>query len=258
MLQMQKNRADDASTALLWLRGRRYDPSIELSELQMDIEKQKESTKSVAASMLRSSSVKALCISFGLFICQQLCGINVVIFYTTELFEVSEENSLNMFPVQRNAICIYFSERQYKLQCRFSNSPGRHRSSRRYIFVGCNCRSIGETHFVANITVCRHYLHIRDGLLFLCETVRQCGSFKLVASFVFMLIHNRLFSWTRTGAMGNVVVNILVLYGDSNSVINKHIVDWSDPRESSNITKITLMVDFIVLGDVGRIIRSRH
>lgn len=86
---MQKNKPANASDALVWLRGKKYDPSIELTELQIAIEQEKEVSTSVASAMLRRSTVKALTISFGLFICQQLCGINVVIFYTTEIFEVS-------------------------------------------------------------------------------------------------------------------------------------------------------------------------
>lgn len=106
-LQMQKNRPNDASRALIWLRGGRYDPSIELTEMQMAIQKQKETSKSVAASMMRSSSVKALSISFGLFIVQQLCGINVVIFYTTDLFEVSGSDSLVLCYSETNVFVIF-------------------------------------------------------------------------------------------------------------------------------------------------------
>lgn len=84
--QMQKNKRANASEALLWLRGRKYDPSIELTEMESAIEQQTGVSRSAA--MLRRSSVKALSISFGLFICQQMCGINVVIFYTTDIFEV--------------------------------------------------------------------------------------------------------------------------------------------------------------------------
>lgn len=87
---MQKNKPAEASKALLWFRGKRYDPTIELSEMQLAIKEQKELSQSITTAMLRSSSVKALSISFGLFICQQMCGINVVIFYTTAIFEVSQ------------------------------------------------------------------------------------------------------------------------------------------------------------------------
>lgn len=86
---MQKNKIDDASDALIWLRGKNYDPSIELMEMQTAIDEQKQESKSMVVAMFRRSSVKALMISFGLFICQQMCGINVVVFYTTDLFKVS-------------------------------------------------------------------------------------------------------------------------------------------------------------------------
>lgn len=90
--QVQKNKIASASEALIWLRGKRYDPSVELAEMQLAIEQQKEAPESIAAAMFRRSSVKALSISFGLFICQQMCGINVVIFYTTDIFAVSQNS----------------------------------------------------------------------------------------------------------------------------------------------------------------------
>ncbi|KAJ6634094.1 Facilitated trehalose transporter Tret1, partial [Pseudolycoriella hygida] len=83
---MQKHKLANASEALIWLRGRNYDPTIELNEMQLIMDQQKHVSESIASAMLRRSSVKALCISFGLFICQQMCGINVVIFYTTDIF----------------------------------------------------------------------------------------------------------------------------------------------------------------------------
>lgn len=86
---MRKNRPVDATKALIWLRGSQYDPSTELNDMQVAMREQEAAAGSVVAAMLRSSSVKALSISFGLFICQQMCGINVVIFYTTDIFEVS-------------------------------------------------------------------------------------------------------------------------------------------------------------------------
>lgn len=123
---MQKNKFANASEALIWLRGKKYDPSIELTEMQIAIEKQKQVPKSITAAMLRRSSVKALSISFGLFICQQMCGINVVIFYTTDIFEVSQtvEQSMyldNLRVTQRKVqplheITFFFSERQNTVQ----------------------------------------------------------------------------------------------------------------------------------------------
>lgn len=86
---MQKNNHADATKALVWLRGKSYDTSTELGDMLVAMQEQKKASGSVAAAMLRSSSVKALSISFGLFICQQMCGINVVIFYTTDIFKVS-------------------------------------------------------------------------------------------------------------------------------------------------------------------------
>lgn len=86
---MQKNKYSEASEALLWLRGKKYDPSMELMEMQTALEQQKQGGyESMVTAMFRKASVKALSISFGLFICQQMCSINIIIFYTTDIFKV--------------------------------------------------------------------------------------------------------------------------------------------------------------------------
>lgn len=122
---MQKNKFANASEALIWLRGKKYDPSIELTEMQIAIEKQKEVPKSITAAMLRRSSVKALSISFGLFICQQLCGINVVIFYTTDIFEVSQTihndcllNEITLFFRAPKHSSVQISQQLWLASCR--------------------------------------------------------------------------------------------------------------------------------------------
>lgn len=99
---MQKNKREDAEKALIWFRGKKYDPTVELNEMQIAIKEQKEVTQSMTAAMLRKSTVKGLCITFGLFICQQLCGINVVIFYTTDIFEVSDKTIFSFVKSNEN------------------------------------------------------------------------------------------------------------------------------------------------------------
>ncbi len=114
---MQQNKLAEASKALVWLRGKGYDPSNELSEIQASVKQktqpgepqlqgnkvsrlllwlrkrcQKKVIQSIFAAMLRTSSVKALSISYGLFICQQMCGINILTFYTADIFEVSPKS----------------------------------------------------------------------------------------------------------------------------------------------------------------------
>lgn len=128
---MQKHRPGDASKALLWLRGKKYNPSIELKAIQRSLQQQgqqhgkeqqheqdqqqkqeqqparkrrewlrvllwcrenkfqRAQYKEIFKILLRRSSMKALLISYGLFICQQMCGINILFFYTTEILEVS-------------------------------------------------------------------------------------------------------------------------------------------------------------------------
>ncbi|XP_037031973.1 facilitated trehalose transporter Tret1-like [Bradysia coprophila] len=73
---MQNNRPGDASRALLRL----------LQPAQY---------KEAFQSLFRQSSVKALFISYGLFVCQQMCGINILKFYTEDIFPAVDETKLN-------------------------------------------------------------------------------------------------------------------------------------------------------------------
>jgi hypothetical protein len=74
---------------LTWLRGKQYDSSAELLGLQEEDEKQKATTVNLKAALSRPASVKAIVIGVGLMFFTQMCGINVVIFYTTDIFNVS-------------------------------------------------------------------------------------------------------------------------------------------------------------------------
>lgn len=84
---ISKNRTDDAIKSLKWLRGNQYDYAQELSDLQDENEKRKNEKVSMAQLFTSKATVRALFISFGLMIFQQMSGINAVIFYTTVIFK---------------------------------------------------------------------------------------------------------------------------------------------------------------------------
>lgn len=80
------NRDDSAIKSIQWLRGKNYDYSAEMEELKTTEVKIKENPVSIYSALTRRVTLKALSISLGLMFFQQLCGINAVIFYSTEIF----------------------------------------------------------------------------------------------------------------------------------------------------------------------------
>ncbi|XP_059607340.1 facilitated trehalose transporter Tret1 isoform X2 [Phlebotomus argentipes] len=84
-----KDRTSRATDAIKWLRGDKYDHSAELADLQQQIDEIRSHPVSLAAAMRRRATVRALVISMGLMFFQQTCGINAVIFYTTDIFEAA-------------------------------------------------------------------------------------------------------------------------------------------------------------------------
>lgn len=83
---VSKNNTEGAIKSLQWLRGRDYDYHAEIEELRTTEAKIKENPVSVGAALTRPVALKALAISLGLMFFQQMCGINAVIFYSTDIF----------------------------------------------------------------------------------------------------------------------------------------------------------------------------
>lgn len=86
---ISKGKKEEAVRSLKWLRGKDYDYSGELADLQAQHEENKANKGSLAAAFARRSTIKALCISLGLMFFQQMSGINAVIFYTKGIFEAA-------------------------------------------------------------------------------------------------------------------------------------------------------------------------
>lgn len=98
-----KNKDEAGNKSLNWLRGSGFDSQAEVDEIKKEIGKQQEQKSSLKESLMRRSTVKGLIISIGLAVLQQLSGINVVIFYVSDIFKVSpliglrfQEFSLNL------------------------------------------------------------------------------------------------------------------------------------------------------------------
>ncbi|KAG0725438.1 Facilitated trehalose transporter Tret1 [Chionoecetes opilio] len=85
---ISKDRAEDARSALQWLRGSFNDVEFELEAIQINYEMSSQTTSTVLDVFSRRH-VRPFLLSMGLMLIQQLSGINAVIFYTVDIFEMS-------------------------------------------------------------------------------------------------------------------------------------------------------------------------
>ena len=84
-----ENRIDDAQKVYKWLRGDHYDPQSEIDAIKEEIEEINRNQTSFGELIKLRASKIAIFIGFGLAFFQQMSGINVVIFYSTRIFDVS-------------------------------------------------------------------------------------------------------------------------------------------------------------------------
>lgn len=82
-------RDQEAIEAFKWLRGQHYDPSFEIEELKAELLEKTQKKSSFLETFKLPASKQALFIGFGLMFFQQISAINVVVFYATDIFEVS-------------------------------------------------------------------------------------------------------------------------------------------------------------------------
>ncbi|CRL04570.1 CLUMA_CG017639, isoform A, partial [Clunio marinus] len=82
---IMKGKQKEAMKALKSVRGEGFEVSSEISELQKEENIRK--SKSISEAIKWKSSIKSMLLCFGLMFFQQLSGINVVIFYSSEIFQ---------------------------------------------------------------------------------------------------------------------------------------------------------------------------
>lgn len=80
-----------ARSALQWLRGKHTDVSHEFTEIEkLNQDSEKEDSSNGCGELLQRRYRKPLLISIGLMFFQQMSGINAVIFYTVNIFQVND------------------------------------------------------------------------------------------------------------------------------------------------------------------------
>lgn len=87
-----EKREPDARKTYEWLRGSKFDPQEEIDELKREMEDSQGNQITFGQAIKKTAAKRALVIGFGLMFFQQVSGINVVIFYSTIIFEVRLEN----------------------------------------------------------------------------------------------------------------------------------------------------------------------
>jgi MFS family permease len=70
-----------------WLRGESYNPQWEIDELVKEIDESNASESSFWDNLKKRATLRAMAISFGVMFFQQFCGINVVVFSVTFIFQ---------------------------------------------------------------------------------------------------------------------------------------------------------------------------
>jgi MFS family permease len=85
-----ENRIDDARNSYKWLRGDQYDPQQEIDELKQEIEETARNQITFSEAFKMRATKMAMFIGFGLATFQQVSGINVVIFYATDIFDSAQ------------------------------------------------------------------------------------------------------------------------------------------------------------------------
>lgn len=81
-----------ARKSLQWLRGKSYDIEDELRSIRDGIREANANKGSLSDIMKNKATSKALIITLGLMVFQQLSGINAVLFYAGNIFQESGSN----------------------------------------------------------------------------------------------------------------------------------------------------------------------
>ncbi|XP_069694804.1 facilitated trehalose transporter Tret1-like [Periplaneta americana] len=86
---MMKDKNEAASKSLQWYRGKDFDISSEMQEIESALKEIKDTKVSIKDLFKSTAMLKSMLISLGLHIFQQVSGINVIMFYSASEFEKS-------------------------------------------------------------------------------------------------------------------------------------------------------------------------
>lgn len=86
---LKKGLRSQAEMSLKTLRGSQYNTTRELHSLQNELTKQSQGQTSFAKALNRREAKYALIISLGMMVFQQFSGINIVIFYSSKIFDAA-------------------------------------------------------------------------------------------------------------------------------------------------------------------------
>nr|CAD7205691.1 unnamed protein product [Timema douglasi] len=86
---LMKEYPEQAKLSLQWFRGKQYDISEEMTDMKNFIDESKKKDSSIKELWNAKAARKGLLISIGLMFCQQLSGINVIIFYSVSIFKLA-------------------------------------------------------------------------------------------------------------------------------------------------------------------------
>lgn len=89
---ISKGKTKMSRKSLQWLRGKDTDITDELTMIeklhQEYLDSERNTSQSIISELLKSKNLRPLLISLGLMLFQQMSGINAVIFYTVQIFQV--------------------------------------------------------------------------------------------------------------------------------------------------------------------------
>lgn len=85
---LTRGQPEEARKSLRFFRGPNYDLESELCELAEGCNQQEKSDEPLWKAFTTKQAIKALWISVGMQLFQQLSGINAIIFYTVQIFNV--------------------------------------------------------------------------------------------------------------------------------------------------------------------------
>ncbi|KAF5278490.1 hypothetical protein FQA39_LY05979 [Lamprigera yunnana] len=89
---IKQGRTSDAEKSLRYFRGINYNIDVELKAIQAQIHESEEKQAGIKDLVASRGHRKGMITALGLMVCQQLSGINAVIFYTVTIFESAGTN----------------------------------------------------------------------------------------------------------------------------------------------------------------------